>query len=387
MERYREQAERLLAGGLAYRCFCDESRLEAQRLEAELGGRPPRYDGACRDLARADVERRLAAGEPAAVRLRIPDGDVVIADASRGAVAVPAGTFGDFVILRSNGHATYTFATAVDDADMDITHVIRGEDHLSNTARQLSVLRALGLREPRYAHYGLLLDEDGQKLSKSHGAESIADFRNEGYPPEAIVNYVATLICPPGDGVDEVASMGALAGRFSLSSLSAGVARFDRRKLDWLSQEHLKRLNPLDLASRVGRALELRGVGYHPSQLTALAEGLRGAHTITEAADEAQQVIGRRSGELDLDEQALTALGLFREVREGWPEAFLSHHEAEELLDELRAAGAERGIGARDLLGPLRLALTGARRGVAMPYVIAAIERDDALARVERVAV
>ncbi len=334
----------LLGQGAAYRCFCSEAELEEQRREAEQARRPPRYDGRCRALAPEEAERRAAAGEPFVVRLRVTEGQVVIPDAARGEIDVPSASIGDFVILRSNGAATYNFATAYDDASMRITHVIRGEDHISNTARQLLVARALGLREPRFGHYGLLLDEDGQKLSKSRGAESIADFKNEGYPPEAIVNYVALLVCPLPDGVEEVASLGALAARFSLSNLSAGHARFDRAKLDWLSQEQLKRLNPLDLASRVGRALEQRGQGYHPSQLTVLAEALRGAHTITEAADEAQQIIARRPLDAPLDESAAAVLQLFREVRAGWPETFLSHVEASELLDELRAAASERGI-------------------------------------------
>ena len=130
---------------------------------------------------------------------------------------IPDGAIDDLVLLRSDGSATYNFATAVDDAQMDITHVIRGEDHIANTASQLAILRALGRREPRYAHCALLLDEHGHKLSKRSGAESIADLRADGYPPEAIVNYVALLVCPAPEGVDEVASLRALASRFSLS--------------------------------------------------------------------------------------------------------------------------------------------------------------------------
>ena len=233
---------------------------------------------------------------------------------------IPDGAIDDLVLLRSDGSATYNFATAVDDNEMDITHVIRGEDHIANTASQLAILRVLGRREPRYAHCALLLDEHGHKLSKRSGAESIADLRADGYPPEAIVNYVALLVCPAPEGVDEVASLKALASRFSLSSLSSGQQRFDRGKLDYLSRRHLERLDPLDLAWRVGRVLELRGVGFHPAQLTALAEGLRGAHTLTEAADEAEQIITRRAPPADLDEQAGDgAPAVLRGARRGGP--------------------------------------------------------------------
>ena len=293
-EHYRAAANRLLGEGRTYHCFCDEDALEEARRAAEAEGRPWRYDGGCGSLPAHEAARRLGAGERAALRFRVPEGDVSIPDAARGDVRVPGVSIGDFVIMRSGGEPTYNFATAVDDASMEITHVIRGEDHISNTARQLLVVGALGLREPRYAHCALLLDEDGAKLTKRRGAESIADLRSDGYPPEALVNYAALLVCPAPEGSDEVASPEQLAARFELSHMSSGQARFDRAKLDWLSQEQLKRLNPLDLASRVGRALELRGIGHHPAQLTALAEGLRGAHTITEAADEAERVIRRR---------------------------------------------------------------------------------------------
>ena len=363
----------------AYPCFCDEERLEQARRSAEAAGRPWRYDGGCDALAPGEGERRQAAGETAALRFRAPATDVVIEDAARGKVRVPAGTVGDFVLLRSTGTATYNFATAIDDAAMQITHVIRGEDHMSNTARQLMILDALEWRAPRYGHCALLLDADGHKLTKSRGAESIADFRNGGYPPEALMNYAALLVCPPPEGGEEVASPDDLAARFELSRLSSGVARFDRARLDWLSQEHLKRLNPLDLASRVGRVLELRGIGAHPAQLTALAEGLRGAHTLTEAADEAEQVIRRRRSAAPPGSRA--ALALFSELRKDWPEAYLSPSEAGELLAELRQRGEQQGVTPRQLLPALRRGLTGADHGIALPYVIAAIERSDALSR------
>ena len=172
-----------------------------------------------------------------------------------------------------------------------------------------------------------------------------------------------------------------LASRFSLSSLSSGQQRFDRGKLDYLSRRHLERLDPLDLASRVGRVLELRGVGFHPAQLTALAEGLRGAHTLTEAADEAEQIITRRAPPANLDEQARTVLRLFCEVRAGWPEAFLAASEAQELLGELAAKAKELGLSRPDVLHALRRALTGADKGVGMHFVVAAVERSDALSR------
>ncbi len=182
---------------------------------------------------------------------------------------------------------------------MEITHVIRGEDHLTNTARQLLLMDALELRQPRYAHTALLVGEDGAKLSKRTGAPSIAELRGEGYPPEALLNYFAQLACPALD--DAPMLLGQLAERFELGSLSRGSSHFDRGRIDWLSQEHLKRLNVLELARRVGQVLEQRGVVVHPTQLTALGPALRGVHTLLEAADDAEAVLvpPRRRPELD----------------------------------------------------------------------------------------
>jgi glutamyl-tRNA synthetase len=380
-ELYATAAAELLASGGAYRCFCSEAELDRARAEAEAVGRPFRYDRRCASIDAAEATRRAAAGESFAVRLHAPSGAIEIPDAARGVVVIPDGAIEDLVLLRSDGTATYNFATAVDDAKMDVSHVIRGEDHIANTAGQLAILRALGWREPRYAHCALLLDSDGHKLSKRTGAESIADLRADGYPPEAVVNYVALLVCSAPEGVDEVASLSGLASRFSLSMLSSGQQRFDRAKLDYLSRRQLERLDPLDLASRVGRVLELRGVGFHPAQLTALAEGLRGSHTLSEAADEAEQILKRRAAPTDVGDDVRAVLELFCRVRSGWHEPYLAPGEAEELLAEVSEAAKEIGVARGTVLHSLRHALTGAERGVGMPYVVAAVERSDALAR------
>ncbi len=335
---YREHAERLLAHGAAYRD-----------------------------------------GDPPAVLFRVPDRDVVVPDAARGEVRVRAGAVGDFVLLRGDGTATYSLATAVDDALMEITHVIRGEDHLTNTARQLLLLDALELRHPRYAHTALLVGEDGTKLSKRHGAPSIAELRGAGYPPEALLNYLAQLACPAIG--DEPALLGALAQRFELSHLSRGPSRFDIGRLDWLSQQHLKRLNTLELARRVGTVLEVRGIAVHPGQLTVLGPGFRGCHSLVEAADEAEGIVLPPRTPPSLDERAAEVLRDFVELRAEWPSAFLTADEASELIGDLKRRGGERGSTARDVQAALRLGLTGRQRGLGLPFVIAAVEREDALRR------
>lgn len=223
------------------------------------------------------AERLVAAGAAevadGAVWFRVGGDDVHVNDAVRGSTRVAASAIGDFVVQRSDGTATYHLATVVDDALMGITHVIRGEDHLTNTARQLLLYEALRLRPPRFAHTALLVSDDGTKLSKRHGAPSLAELRGEGYPPEALLNYLAELACPAL--ANGTALLGHLAQRFELRSISRGVSRFDRGRLDWLSQQHLKRLNPLELARRIGQVLEVRQIHGHPSQLAALGADSR----------------------------------------------------------------------------------------------------------------
>ncbi len=314
-----------------------------------------------------------------AIVFRAPGRDVVVADAARGEVRVAAGAIADFVLLRSDATATYQLATAVDDALMEITHVIRGEDHLTNTARQLLVFEALGMRPPRYAHTALLVSDTGTKLSKREGAPSIAELRGEGYPAEALLNYLAELACPAL--ADGTATLGQLASRFELKNISRGGSRFDRGRLDWLSQQHLKRLNPLELARRVGQVLELRGVDFHPAQLTVLGQGLRGVYTLVDAADEAEAVLVAPRQAAPLDETSIAVLELFRELRTGWPESFLSPDDALDLLGELRKRCESAGIEPKTGLKILRRALTGRDRGVALQFVVAAIERSDAIGR------
>jgi glutamyl/glutaminyl-tRNA synthetase len=269
------------------------------------------------------VAQGLAYHSAGAIMFRVEPREVVVADAARGDVRVASGAISDFVIIRSDGAATYQLATCVDDALMEISHVIRGEDHLTNTARQLLLLEALGVRAPRYAHTALLVSDDGTKLSKREGAPSIAELRGEGYPPEALLNYLAELVCPPLGQLGP-ALLGQLSAQFELRHVSRGVSRFDRGRLDWLSSQHLKRLNPLELARRIGQVLELRGVAFHPSQMIVLGEGLKGCHTLVEAADEAEAVLVAPRTPPHLDETEARVLRLFREARLAWPEAYLA---------------------------------------------------------------
>lgn len=381
LEAYRMAAARLLAAGHAYHCFCSEARLKELRARQRAEGVPPRYDRRCAALPADEVERRLAGGEPAAVRLRVPGRDIVVDDLLRGPVAFGPDAFGDFIILRSDGVAGYNFAVVIDDRDMAITHVIRGDDHLTNTARQLAIYAALGARPPVYAHHGMIHDPEGGKLSKRHGATAVREFREEGYLPEALVNYLALLSWSHGD--DEVLDRVRLVREFDLAALSSSAATFDLAKLDWLQHEHVMALDAADHRRRFVERLPATvapaaaaalATAYQPSliaygQAPALAAAVLDPPRLTTAAR--RLLAGAR-------EQLAEA----RRRRTEGPD-WLDPEAARETLAGYRAWGKGRGVAARDLLMPLRVALTGREHGPELHYVLAALERRDAVVRLD----
>jgi nondiscriminating glutamyl-tRNA synthetase len=381
LEQHRSAAGKLLATGRAYHCFCPEERLEQLRREALAAGRTPRYDRRCLSLAEGEVRRRLDAGEPAAVRFKVPAGEVVVDDLIRGTVVIGADALSDPIIVRSDGVAGYNFATVVDDHDMRITHVIRGDDHLTNTARQQLLLEALGGPVPHWAHHSMVLGPDGGKLSKRHGATAVGDFRELGYLPEAIVNYLALLGWSHGE--DEVLELDRLVGEFDLGRLSPSPAVFDLAKLDWLDHERIMTLAPEEHERRFAERLP---TGTPPQAAAALAAAYQ--PSLVRYGDAAAATGEVLSPPPLLPELAAVAraarpqLARVRELRAEAPE-WLTPAGARDLLAAYRAWGKERRIGARDLLMPLRIALTSAEHGPELPFVLAALHRDAVLARLD----
>lgn len=251
-DRYADALERMKVNGAAYPCFCSAEELEAKREIARAGEGPTGYDRTCRGIDSADAFARIAAGEPHVWRLAVPAdrGDIMVDDIVRGETSFPASAMDDFVLVRSDGTPTYNFATVVDDADMEITHVIRGDDHLSNTPRQILVFEALGHEVPRFAHLSMIWGADGKKLSKRHGATSVEAFRDEGYLPEAILNYVA-LLGWSLDGETTIISRDTLTREFSLDRISKNPAIFDFEKLEWMNGVYIRDLSPAVLAERM----------------------------------------------------------------------------------------------------------------------------------------
>jgi glutamyl-tRNA synthetase len=242
---YRERAETLMRRGLAYRCTCRPEELEAKRKVALAGGRKPMYDGTCRDRAISPSSR-----DPFVIRFRSPrDGQTVVDDLIKGSVAFQNLELDDLVIVRSDGTPTYNFCAVVDDADMGITHIIRGDDHLSNTPRQALIYQALSLPVPRFAHVPLILGTDGSRLSKRHGAVSVTSYRDAGYLPEAMVNYLARLGWSHGD--QEVFSLPELIEHFTVENVGRAAGIFNPEKLLWLNAHYLRSRPAADLIDEV----------------------------------------------------------------------------------------------------------------------------------------
>ena len=258
MERYKEVIRQMLAAGTAYHCYTTREELDALRAEQEARKEKPRYDGRWRPEPGKALSEPPA-GVPPVVRFRNPDdGSVRWDDAVKGTIEIANAELDDLVIARADGTPTYNFCVVVDDIDMRITHVIRGDDHVNNTPRQINIMRALGAIPPVYAHLPTVLTPEGDKLSKRHGAKSVLQYRDEGYLPEAVVNYLARLGWAHGN--DEIFDRDELVGWFDLDGLSSSPGRFDPEKLSWVNQEHLKRLPPDVLGARLVPFLNRAGL-------------------------------------------------------------------------------------------------------------------------------
>ena len=295
-------------------------------------------------------------------------------------------TFGgveDFVILKSDGNPSYNFAVVVDDADMGITHVIRGEEHLSNTARQSLLYRALGAEEPRFIHLGVILGPDGKKLSKRHGAASIADYREEGYLPEALVNYLALLGWNHPEGKEEYSGLDEIARDFDPSRLGSSPATFDPDRLLFFNASHIRRLPAGELQRRLEPFLdEPLPRGRERASVEAMREEMR---TLSEAPRLLREITGPVDPSAFVEELSDFSDEVFAHVAaelEG--RKFGDVEEARGFVKSLRAWAKEREIKTRDLLHPLRLALTGKNRGPEMAYLFAVLGADEARGRIVR---
>jgi len=389
---YRRYADRLLASGHAYPCFCTTDEIEARRKRQAARGEDPKYDGRCRAMGEAERAARLAAGEPHALRFALAAGDEVAwDDVVRGRVAFRRDVLDDFVLVRSDGLPTYNFACVVDDLEMAITHVVRGDDHISNTPRQLLIYDALGAAPPVFAHASMILGPDGKRLSKRHGATSVEAFGELGIVPEGMVNFLA-LLGWAYDGKQEIFTLAELEKVFTLEKVGANPAVFDTQKLEWMNAQHLKRLDEAERVRRVeaflaarGHDLSTRTAEWRATFVRALGDRLRtladaeswGAFALRDplvTEPEAWADLAGRAG-------AGPLLGELAARLATDPAFTLASLEA-----TTRALAAERGLKPGEVITPARVALTGRRAAPGIFEVMWLLGRERCVSRLETAA-
>ena len=392
---YRAHAVELLSTGQAYHCFCTEEQLEMDRYHALRNMLPPKYVGRCRNISREEARRRIEAGETATIRFRVPDDNREIAwdDLVRGRVSFMTDVIGDFVMVRSDGIPAYNYAVVIDDALMEISHVIRGEDHISNTPRQVLLYEAFGWKSPLFGHVPNVLGADHAKLSKRHGATSIGEFRDRGYLPESLANYLALIGWSPGEN-QELLPLDELARRFRIEDVGKSAGVFDQEKLAWVNRHYLKLAAPERLAELASPFLERQGwISRDPGsgiRDPKVQEFLARAVSIAAlSVDRLDQVAARLN--FLFDYSAATALG-HSEVR---AEAGGARAVIAALADELATSGPLRdketfralatrvrektGAKGKALFHPIRLALTGEQEGLELDLAVPLIEAGAAL--------
>jgi len=398
---HRALALRFLAEGKGYYCFCTTEELDRKRQAAEAGGAAWKYDRTCLRLAPEETARRLAAGEPAAVRFRVPDGPIAWEDAVHGTTSFDAGVIEDIVLLRSNGSPTYNLSCVSDDIAMRVTHVIRGDDHISNTPKQILIYRAAGAAVPIFAHLPLILGADKKRLSKRHGAVSVTEYRDRGYLPEALFNFLALLGWSPGDGREKLTREEMIAA-FDFDAINRKGGVFDEQKLEWINSQYINDLPAARIAAMIRPDLErerlwsadLQEGGARRDWFLAVCEALKvrskripdfardlrpfltdrfeyqpdavAKHLSPSAKGGDRAAIAARMGRL---RDALVTVEPFSETK------------AEETL---RAVAEKSGEAAALYIHPLRIALLGMAVSPSIFTVLTLIGRERAVQRIDR---
>lgn len=411
LDIYSRYADLLLKKGLAYRCYCTEEELAAEREALMAKGELPRYMGRCRALAEKDCERLETEGRKPVIRFRVPSGKVILVrDLVRGDVSFECSDIGDFIIIKSDGIPTYNFAVVVDDHTMAISHVIRAEEHLPNTPRQILLYDALDWDVPEFAHVSLILGKDRSKMSKRHGATAIEQYREKGYLPEALVNFLALLGWSPG-GEEEVFSLDQLKQQFSLERVAKSPAVFDLEKLNWLNGHYIREASLEKLTDLAVPHLEKAGyistplspekyewvkmvvasVKKHISYMEEIVhrakiyfdddvqiegeearEIMAGDHVPAVLRDLIKKVIFRVSAKTALTRTSMVPPNVTAEIKED---------EAKELLKEV---GRDLGLKGKQILMPVRVALTGSTQGPDLNQIMAILGKDGIVRRLSK---
>ncbi len=391
LELYREHAERLLSEGKAYLCFCTAEELEREREEKLRNQQPPIYSGKCRAVDPAESQRRRAGGESAAIRLRIPEHPIRFHDIVHGMVEFSNEVVSDPIILRSTGIPVYNYVVVVDDALMNITHVIRGDDHLSNTPKQVALYEALGWPVPEFAHLSTILGSDRERLSKRHGATSIANFRDMGVLPEALMNYLALLGWAPTGGNREIFSPEELQREFSLDRVTPSPAVFDMEKLYWLNRHYIKQSPPERIeelaapffvrAGMLPEQLDERTRAWFGKIVAMLAPSVDKLDQLPERAelifryDASQGANSPENAEVLAAPKSADVLRAFADQLSR-DDSLLTPERFKAIMNEVKAASGAKG---KELFHPVRIALTGSHSGPEFDKLVPILEEGSKL--------
>ncbi|MCU0285430.1 MAG: glutamate--tRNA ligase [Acidobacteria bacterium] len=387
-ETYRQYGQQLIDNGHAYYCFCTPGELNKAKEEAQAQGLQQEYSGKCREIPLEEAKKRVQKGETAAIRFKVPENtEITFYDLVREKVTFDSNLISDPIILRSSGMPAYNFSVVIDDYLMKINIVIRGEDHLSNTARQVLLYRALGFDMPKFAHLSMVMGSDNTKLSKRHGSTSLIQFREEGYLPEALLNYLALLGWSPAGGDKVIFTRSELIKDFNIKKVSKSAAIFDYQKLKWMNREHIRLLEEVELGHRMMPFLKLAGFEFQEEPgiiqwigktarvlsayhylLSEIAEGFKeftsldydpAIRSTIEGSEESRKVLAVMSAEMtDVPS----------------PIAFSKVSEITKKIQQ------QEGIKGKALYHPLRLALTGKESGIELNDFIPIIETGSTLA-------
>ena len=394
LERHRADAQRMLDNGTAYRCFCTQAELAERRAAAEANKETFKYDRRCDRLPADEIARRVAEGVPFTVRFRVPDGSTSWNDIVHDEIEFPNKDIEDFIVLRTDGTPIYNLAVVSDDIAMEITVVMRGDDHISNTPKQIMLYRALDAGLPRFAHLPMIHGLDGKKLSKRHGATAVGDYQHEGILPGAMLNFLALLGWSPGNDI-EVMSLDQMVELFNTDGLQKKAAIFDPKKLEWMNGQHLNLMTSAELVARVAPAMEAAGLAtvaeleQRRDWFVALLDLLKvRARTMDDIVRQAVPYF-RDTITYDPDSVAKTwkdraaTADILARIRQALEET--TTWETGPLEESLRVLAEQLGLGekAGKLFQPLRVALTGLMASPGIFEVLLMLGRDRSLSRID----
>jgi len=386
-EVYVKYVQKLLDSGHAYYCYCSQEELEAEKLEAQKEKRDFIYSGRCKKLSPQDAEKFSTEGKQPVIRFSMPSRFLTFKDLVKGEIEFDTSLTSDFVIMKSNGTPTYNFAVVVDDIEMKISHIIRGEDHISNTPRQIILYEALGAKVPEFAHLGMILAPDRSKLSKRHGATAVSEFIEQGYLPEAFVNFLALLGWSPADE-QEIKPLNEIAGQFSLDRVSSAPAIFEFDKLNWMNGMYIRNLPLEEITQRSLKYIEKYDLSvYTEEQLMKIVDAVR--NNLTKLSEISDAVIYFFGEDVQIDEEtrenilktpeSQQVLQEFSELAKNFD--YKDTEKINEQLGEFRKQ--MKPLKPKQVMWAVRTALTGRTHGADIAVVISLLGRDRILKRVQ----